>query len=183
MAGHRGDQATARGYLRDPDGRVRSTALTAVERCGALDDDDLELALADTDPIVRCRAAELSVNHPAVSLLGLLEDEDDAVVEVAAWASGERSPAEPGVIQRLSAIATDSEDPLCRESAVAALGAIGDDQGLPTILAATTDIAPVRRRAVIALAPFSGPEVDEALERACTDRDRQVRQSAEDLLG
>ncbi|MFP3906108.1 MAG: hypothetical protein ACLFWR_03700, partial [Acidimicrobiales bacterium] len=50
------------------------------------------------------------------------------------------------------------------------------------ILAATTDIATVRRRAVIALAPFEGPEVDAALERARTDRDWQVRQAAEDLL-
>jgi uncharacterized membrane protein len=40
----------------------------------------------------------------------------------------------------------------------------------------------VRRRAVIALAPFDGPEVDDALERARTDRDWQVRQAAEDLL-
>jgi hypothetical protein len=40
----------------------------------------------------------------------------------------------------------------------------------------------VRRRAVIALAPFAGPEVDAALERARTDRDWQVRQAAEDLL-
>jgi hypothetical protein len=35
---------------------------------------------------------------------------------------------------------------------------------------------------VLALAPFDGPEVDRALERARTDRDRQVRQAAEDLL-
>jgi hypothetical protein len=35
---------------------------------------------------------------------------------------------------------------------------------------------------VLALAPFEGPEVDAALERARTDRDWQVRQAAEDLL-
>jgi len=40
----------------------------------------------------------------------------------------------------------------------------------------------VRRRAVIALAPFEGPEVDAALEAARTDRDWQVRQAAEDQL-
>jgi hypothetical protein len=34
---------------------------------------------------------------------------------------------------------------------------------------------------VIALAPFEGPEVDAALERARADRDWQVRQAAEDL--
>ena len=54
---------------------------------------------------------------------------------------------------------------------------------LPTILTATTDIATVRRRAIIALAPFDGPEVDAALERALDDRDWQVRQAAEDLTG
>jgi len=51
-----------------------------------------------------------------------------------------------------------------------------------TFLAATTDKATVRRRAVIALAPFEGPEVDAALEIARTDRDWQVRQAAEDQL-
>ena len=68
-----------------------------------------------------------------------------------------------------------------REAAVAALGAIGDPAGLPAILAATSDKPAVRRRAVLALAPFDGPEVDAALERALSDRDWQVRQAAEDL--
>jgi HEAT repeat protein len=40
----------------------------------------------------------------------------------------------------------------------------------------------VRRRAVLALAPFDGPEVTAALARAATDPDWQVRQAAEDLL-
>ena len=76
---------------------------------------------------------------------------------------------------------TEHEDPLCREAAVAALGAIGDPGGLPAILAATTDRPAVRRRAVLALAPFDGPEVDAALARALEDRDWQVRQAAEDV--
>jgi HEAT repeat protein len=41
----------------------------------------------------------------------------------------------------------------------------------------------VRRRAVLALASFDGPGVEEALERALVDRDWQVRQAAEDLTG
>ena len=49
-------------------------------------------------------------------------------------------------------------------------------------VAATTDIATVRRRAIIALAPYDGPEVEAALERARSDRDWQVRQAAEDLI-
>jgi hypothetical protein len=35
---------------------------------------------------------------------------------------------------------------------------------------------------VLALAPFDWPDVVSALERALEDRDRQVRQAAEDLL-
>ncbi|NNK92534.1 MAG: HEAT repeat domain-containing protein, partial [Acidimicrobiia bacterium] len=79
-------------------------------------------------------------------------------------------------------VATSHPVSICREAAVAALGAIGHDAGLPAILSALDDRAPVRRRAVLALAPFSGPEVEAALRGALTDRDRQVRQAAEDLL-
>ncbi len=68
-----------------------------------------------------------------------------------------------------------------REAAIAALGAIGDRAGLPAILAGCRDRPPVRRRAVLALAPFTGPEVDAALAEARDDRDWQVRQGAEDL--
>ena len=49
---------------------------------------------------------------------------------------------------------------------MAALGAIGDRGGLPAILRRHPDKPAVRRRAVLALAPFEGPEVDAALERA-----------------
>jgi HEAT repeat protein len=79
-------------------------------------------------------------------------------------------------------VATGHDDLLCRESAVASLGSIGDPRGLPAVLAATRDKPAVRRRAVLALAPFEGTEVEAALERARNDRDRQVRQAAEDLL-
>src|SRR5437762_1926107 len=84
--------------------------------------------------------------------------------------------------RRRDAALAGHADALCREAAVAALGAIGDPAGLPAILRATTDKPAIRRRAVLALAPFDGPEVDAALQRALTDRDWQVRQAAEDLL-
>jgi len=74
------------------------------------------------------------------------------------------------------------DDPLCREAAVAALGAIGDRAGLPAVLAALDDKPAIRRRAAVALAAFEGPEVDAALKRCLDDRDWQVRQVAEDLL-
>ena len=70
-----------------------------------------------------------------------------------------------------------------REAAVAALGSVGDKAGLPAVLAATTDKPAIRRRAVVALAAFEGPEVEAALRRAMDDRDWQVRQIAEDLSG
>ena len=88
-----------------------------------------------------------------------------------------------GMVEALVRVAGSHIDPLCRESAVAALGAIADPAGLPAILAGLDDKPEVRRRAVIALAPFDGPEVDAALARAAVDRDKQVRAAAAELLG
>jgi HEAT repeat protein len=80
-------------------------------------------------------------------------------------------------------VARGHDDALCREAAVAALGAIGDRRGLDPVLAAASGDRPgVRRRAVVALAAFDGPEVEAALRAALEDRDWQVRQAAEDLL-
>jgi HEAT repeat protein len=187
LAGHQGDEAAARAGLGDDDPTVRATALGALARLGVLTDDDLNAALADNDPIVRRRVAEVA---PAAVLPGsahallrtLLTDRDSTVVEVAAWACGEVAPSDPATVSDLCTLATGHRDALVREAAVAALGAIGDEVGLPAILAATTDKPAVRRRAVLALAPFEGPEVEAALARALTDRDWQVRQAAEDLL-
>lgn len=187
-AGHAGDAATARAHLADGDASVRATALGALARVGALKSADLTAALDDPAPLVRRRVAEVVAalgDDPLsadVRLVALLEDPDPSVVEVAAWACGERSPAEPGAVSALAALAIGHSDALVREAAVAALGSIGDAAGLPAILAATSDKATVRRRAVLALAPFDGPDVSEALDRARTDRDWQVRQAAEDLL-
>ena len=191
-AGHTGDGPTARAALADADPSVRATALGALERLGELADADLAEALRDPDGRVRRRAAEVAARHPGVSLLDALADADVTVVEMAAWASGEQGEqggqgehgdhaAASEVLARLIVLATDHADALVREAAVAALGAIGDQSGLAAILAATRDKPAVRRRAVLALAPFDGPDVDAALERARTDRDWQVRQAAEDL--
>jgi HEAT repeat protein len=163
---------------------VRATALTALLRAGGLTAADLATGVGDAAPAVRRRAAEMAVRMPAgdrVSLLPLLDDEDATVVEVAAWASGELSPPEPGAVARLSQLARDHDDALVREAAVAALGAIGDDAALPAVLAAMDDKATVRRRAVIALLAFEGPDVEAAIARARDDRDWQVRQVAQDL--
>jgi len=185
MAGHRGDEVTVRAGLGAADPGVRVVALGAMARLDRLGADELAAGLADPDPTVRRRAAEEAGRAPAtpVDLLPLLADPDSTVVEAAAWACGERGPVTAGTVAALSALAVDHDDPLCREAAVAALGALGDEDGLEAILAATRDKPAVRRRAVIALAPFEGQNVDAALQRALEDRDRQVRQAAEDLLG
>ena len=137
-------------------------------------------ALADPSPVVRRRYAELADDLEGADFLPLLSDPDAGVIEAACFAVGEVRDVR--AVRRLCSIARDHEDALCRESAIAALGAIGDRAGLATILAGLSDRPPVRRRAVIALAPFEGPEVDDALNKALTDRDWQVRQAAEDQL-
>ena len=184
VAGHAGDRATARVLAGHPDPEVRAAALGALSRA-----DDTGLgpavarALADEAPAVRRRAAEVAATTaavPAAALAGLLDDPDPLVVEAACWALGERQ--DPASVEALVAAAGGHGDPLVREAAVAALGAIGDRRGLPAVLAATADKPAVRRRAVLALAPFDGPEVEAALRRALEDRDWQVRQAAEDLL-
>jgi HEAT repeat protein len=186
IAGHRGDEGAVRAALHDVDASVRATAVGALARLGALSTDDADAAMADADPVVRRRAAEevgragLLSAGPAV--VALLADADVAVVEAACQALGELDPPAPGSVDRLAALATGHDDVLVREAAVAALGSIGDDAGRAAVLAATTDVATVRRRAVLALAAFDGPEVEEALARLATDRDRQTRQAAEDLL-
>ncbi len=182
-AGHVGDADRARAGLSDPAPVVRSTALGALDRLGALADAELGAALADPDPAVRRRAAELSATRPAVGVLSLLDDPDPSVVEMTAWAMGER--VETGAVGRLSLLSAADrghDDPLCREAAVAALGAIGDAAGLPAVLVALDDKPAIRRRAAVALAAFEGPEVEAALRRCLDDRDWQVRQVAEDLL-
>jgi HEAT repeat protein len=181
IAGHTGDEATARAAIDDADPVRRELALGALERMGSLDDPTLVARFGDEQPAVRRRAATIAATRPHLELLGLLADTDASVVEVAAWAAGEHERRDDATIERLVELATGHTDALVREASVAALGAIGDERGLPAILAGCNDKPTIRRRAVLALAPFSGPEVDAALTAALADRDWQVRQSAEDI--
>jgi HEAT repeat protein len=187
LAGHTGDGATARAGLEDPAPIVRASALGALDRLGLLGDDDLARAGRDPSPVVRRRSCELTATRArlAPALVTHLADPDPTVVEAACFALGEVGEVLGGgpAVTALAAVAVDHAEPLCREAAVAALGAVGDPAGLPAILTATADRPAVRRRAVLALAPFDGPAVDEALARALEDRDWQVRQAAEDLTG
>lgn len=184
VAGHQGDSILARAGLSDPSPSVRATAIGALVRLGQLTETDLIACLGDPSRMVQHRACEAAAGFPGnrpPSLMALLASDDSTLVEVAAWASGERRPPEPGIVAVLSTLATEHDDALVREAAVAALGSIGDEAGLPAILTAAKDKATVRRRAIIALAPFEGAAVDEAIALARDDRDWQVRQAAEDL--
>ncbi len=172
----------------DPDPRVRISALGAIVRGAGRTAAERawRRAALDSDLSVRRRAAELApgVTVPLGPLLALAADPEWSVVEAAAWAVGEIawSATNRGrAVRALIDLTTGHEDPLVREAAVAALGAIGDPAGLAAVLSATRDRPAVRRRAVLALAPFEGAEVDSALEAALTDPDWQVRQAAEDL--
>jgi HEAT repeat protein len=182
----------------DPDARVRGAALAPLVGRGPIlrAFAAWRAALDDPAPSVRRRAAELAarlgtrrgVDRAATRgpLVARLDDSDVTVVEAAAWALGELGddPHDDSLtitVEALAATVTIHPDPLAREAAVAALGAVGDVRGRAAVLAACTDKPAVRRRAVLALAPFEGPDVEAAIERALTDRDWQVRQAAEDL--
>lgn len=181
IAGHSSDPATASAGLASPDAAVRIAALGALHRLGRLTASELIAATVDRAASVRRRAAELAASRPDVELLPLLADDDATVVEVAAWSCGERDVVSDAVLDRLIELTRHAIEPLVRESSAAALGAIGDARGLPAILAACTDKPAIRRRAILALAPFDGNDVRAAVERALDDRDWQVRQAAEDL--
>ena len=175
----------------DPDPRVRAAALGALVRAApAAAIPSWSRALDDPSPVVRRRAAELAPAltddaDVASALVASLDDADVTVIEALAWSLGELDDAarDADAVRALADIVRSHRDALAREAAVAALGALGDPDALPTILAACTDKPAVRRRAVLALAPFEGPEVDAAIDAALTDRDWQVRQAAEDLRG
>jgi HEAT repeat protein len=189
VAGHRGDGAVARQGLADHDSRVQEAALGALANLGALSAADVVRALTEGPVPVRRRAVDAAASvrgrGSRVALLPVLvralDDPDPLVVVGAAWALAERRhhPAVPA----LSKTARAHGDARCREAAVAALGALGDPAGLPAVVAALEDKPTVRRRATVALAGFDDARVEPALRRAAQDRDWQVRQAAEELLG
>jgi HEAT repeat protein len=195
-AGYRGNTSEAAALARDPDPSVRSAALGALARLHALDGDQWHAAArVDPAPSVRRRACELAGQWAArrgepqgapakvYMLIDALDDDDASVVETAAWALGEFAHDAAVALGRLSMVATGHDDPLCREAAVASLGTLGEPGALPVVLAALEDKPAIRRRAAIALAAFDDPSATDGLRRCLDDRDWQVRQAAEDLLG
>jgi HEAT repeat protein len=187
MAGHAGDGSTARALLADERDGVRSSALAALARAGALTPSDLRRAFGDRSAVVRRRACDLAGRYRRRAHVGdlrrALGDPVADVAEAAAFALGEMGGGSRLTCAALAAVAGEHPDAMCREAAVAALGALGRPEGLGAVLRATRDKAAVRRRAVIALAAFEGTEVAAALTLALADPDWQVRQAAEDLVG
>lgn len=162
--------------LHDEDPSVRRRAASVAARWVTVLDSSGERAVSDTD-----------VDAIAADLIDLLGDDDARVCEVSAFACGELPLTElhvsrSRVVGALSAVADAHDDALCRESAVAALGAVGDPAALDVVLGACSDRANVRRRAVLALAAFDHPAATAELRRLTGDRDLQVRQAAEELL-
>lgn len=210
QAGYGGDGAAAAAMLADPDPDVRATAVGALVRASGLVPVVLDAARADAAAAVRRRACEeigralgrLVADHaddPAgddadghadddgtrealAVLRQALGDPDPSVVEAAAWATGEAGPRAAGSVADLCGVARRHPAAPCRETAVAALGAIGDEGGLDTVLAALDGRPALRRRAAVALAAFADPRAEDGLRRCLVDRDWQVRQVAEELL-
>lgn len=174
-----------RRALHADDPRHRMLALRAGVRRGELTTYDWSRALHDPSAEVRRESLQLIAyqSAPAAPLLeaalGALADPDPLVAESAAFALGELQHR--AAVEALCRVAAEHEDARCREAAVAALGALGDDAGRAAIVAALEDKAPIRRRAIVALANFEGPDIEAALERARDDRDWQVRAAVNQL--
>ncbi len=179
-SGYRGDERAARGFLSDVSPKVRSAALGALARMQRATESDVVSALQDEAAEVRRAACELAAGLPPSDFIILLNDPDPRVVEACAFALGESGAYD--AVPDLISVARDHDDPLCRETAVAALGNIGDERARETIINALNDSVQIRRRALIALANYGGDEVRQAIQDRLTDRDWQVRQAAEDLL-
>jgi len=157
-------------------GLQRRGALTSAKWCEVLRDDEVDVRREALGLVAYDPGVDVAVTEAVRARLG---DADDLVVEAAAFALGELHDV--AATTELCVVARDHDDPRCREAAVAALGVIGDDRARATIIAALGDAAPVRRRAVVALSNFEGPDVEAALAAAGEDRDWQVRAAVAQL--
>jgi HEAT repeat protein len=182
-----GDEATQliRSNLRASSARHRVLALRGGARHSLLTNDDWLSALQDNDLDVRREALTLIAYEKISSsdifnqIIEALDDPDPLVVDGAAFALGEQLYV--AAVDPLCLVAQSHDDARCREAAVAALGAIGDDRGRAAVLGALEDKPPVRRHAIVALSNFEGPDIEAALARASEDRDWQVRAAVNQL--
>jgi HEAT repeat protein len=186
LAGYAGDVDAVLAARSDADASVRARAVAAAARLGRRSVADRVRDLADPAAEVRRCACQLEARAPrrsvrvATALVTCLSDDDPLVVIAAADALGEAGAAD--AVPPLVATATSHGDARAREAGIAALAAIGDPRGLEAVLGGLDDKPAVRRRAVVALAAFTGAAVEAALRRAAEDRDWQVREVARALL-
>lgn len=181
-AGFHGDTPRALQGLSSADDTVRASALRSLHRLNALTAEHITTGIHDESREVRRTAVECAAPFHNVSIHHLLHDNDVFVAEMTAWSLGERHPVTDEEMTALISCTTSHDEAVVREACAAALGSIGDERGLAAILHACNDKPAVRRRAVLALAPFEGDAVDAALTKALEDRDWQVRQNAEILI-
>ena len=181
--------AEPEAFLADSDPVMRRLAVSAVANQPG-DPATLESLLAllrdDPEPAVRAEAAEVAggFGHAAAAALlaAVATEEDPRVVEAIVTGLGEVEDA--AAVPWLMEMASGHDDRLVREAAVAALGAIGDPAAIPLLLDLVASAPPqVRRRCVVALTAFDGPEVEAALHSALADRNPMVREAAEMVVG
>ncbi len=184
---HPSDEGTAllTRTLHSPNARHRVLALRGLVRLSLMTNALWREVLADSDVEVRRDALEQLAHAPLDGtgvlddVVIMLEEEDALVVDAAAFALGEHLFV--AAVVPLCAVAAEHEDARCRESAIASLGAIGDDRARATIIASLRDKPAIRRRAVVALSNFEGPDIDAALDDAGEDKDWQVRSAVAQL--
>ena len=129
--------------------------------------------MTDPEPAVRRRAADLApgLAAPARPLLTLLGDDDVTVIEASAWALGELGAA------RCAPVRSPPSSPSRARTTTPSPARLRWPRSAPS---ATPPAFPpssppvvrkpaVRRRAVLALAPFDSPEVDDTLRTAVED--------------
>ena len=180
IAARRGEVSTILAKAQSPHGQVRAAAIKALSGDDDIVIETIEKAFSDPDSAVRVAAAYAAIPRPRLNVTALLRDSNPEVVETACFAAGEI--AEDSNRKLLEKIASAHPEATCRESAIAALGVLGNTGSLEIIIAALDDKPYIRRRAVVALAAFDDLRAEEAIKKCLLDRDHQVRQLAEDLL-
>ena len=162
---------------------MATTALTPAQATENIE--SLEILTGDSDPAIRAAAAEKlgTCGSAALKALADLEgDPDPTVREALATAYGEVDS--PDTVVWLDVAAREDSDKHVKEAATAALGAIGANAGLETLLLLINDGPPqVRRRAIAAITVFDDDRVEPAIRRAALDRNPGVREAAEMVVG
>lgn len=190
--------------LDHPEDSVRTVAVGAAARCGLLTPQLLDRLLEDRSGRVRRRAIAASeavgeLNEILARHISNLLEDDDLSVAIASLDAVARN----GWLDRLGQVcdlARNAPTAIREQSVVTiaelhqqggadqtpssvTLGDVGPADEAVVIAAALGDVATVRRRAVAALAAFDTTAAEEALRAGLNDRDLQVRQICEDLLG